>query len=632
MNYNVRYFLEQCLYAVLKATEGIDAEIIVADNHSGDGSIAYLQPLFPSVRFIAHDENLGFAKANNHALAYCKGEYVLFLNPDTLIPENSLRSCLQHISADPGIGALGVRMVDGQGKFLPESKRSFPTPWVSFCKLTGLAAIFPQSKIFNRYALGYLDEHSNHDVEVLAGACMMVRKNVLQELKGFDESYFLYGEDIDLSYRIQKAGYRNRYFAGTTIIHFKGESSAGTAITRVKHFYRAMLVFVQKHYPSGSGKLLSFFLSVAIVLRGALSAVSRISKPFIVPVTDIILATIWLHFIKTIWIQYVRDGRDFGVSFLWYLIPLLAIWFVAAAALTGSYDKKQKPSKALLSLVFATISTLALYALLPETMRFSRGVMVWGTLFSGVSIFCFHRFLTGSNSGFFIAEKNAEQQTIVVGCEKEYAAITQLLADALQKEPLGRVSPNENKSNAIGQVNELTHLQKTFPVNRIIFSIGKLSLEKIIPLIQQPFQQKTGFLFYRVGSNSIVGSKALMQNNVLPEIDYRITHPYQKRMKSLMDILMSFLFLLLFPFHFIFHPAPLQLLTNSLNVLAGRKTWIGYAAFSPELPLLPMAVIGSVDKGHPLANQLDRLYAKNYDWLSDVGMILKKYRQLGSKG
>lgn len=278
MNYNVKYFLEQCLCSVYKALQGIDAEVWVADNASSDNSVEYLKPKFPWVKFIVNLNNAGFAKANNQALFQCNGKYVLFLNPDTLIPEDSLVKCIAFLETNTHAGALGVRMIDGNGTFLPESKRAFPSPLTSLFKLTGLSSLFPTSRVFSRYSLTYLDEYKNHEVDVLSGAFMLAKRSVLIDLKGFDETFFMYGEDIDLSYRIQKPGYKNYYFSETTIIHFKGESTSKTSLRYVKMFYEAMSIFVKKHYSGSSGYLFASLLQVAIWLRAGVSAAVQIGS------------------------------------------------------------------------------------------------------------------------------------------------------------------------------------------------------------------------------------------------------------------------------------------------------------------------------------------------------------------
>jgi GT2 family glycosyltransferase len=271
VSYNVKYFLEQCLHSVMNAVREVDAEVIVVDNNSADGSIEYLVPEFPAVIFIKNDSNAGFGKANNLALQSARGEYILFLNPDTIVPEDCFKKCIHFLDAKPSAGACGIRMLDGTGLFLPESKRSFPTTTAAFYKLTGLAGLFPSSTRFNKYSLNYLDEHGNHPVEVLAGAFMLIKKPVLDRVGGFDERFFMYGEDIDLSYRIRQAGYENWYFAGSSIVHFKGESTKKESLKYLQMFYRAMIVFVNKHYKGNRAWITRSVLKTGIGLRAAAS-------------------------------------------------------------------------------------------------------------------------------------------------------------------------------------------------------------------------------------------------------------------------------------------------------------------------------------------------------------------------
>ncbi len=278
VNYNVKYFLEQCLHSVARATENLDVEVWVVDNASSDESVSFLHQQFPWVQVIANGNNPGFAKANNQALAKCSGQYILYLNPDTLLPEDCLVKAMAFLAADPLAGALGIRMIDGSGRFLPESKRSFPSPLTSLSKLSGFSALFPRSKLFGRYALTYLNDTKNWEVDVLAGAFMLVKRELLTSLQGFDEDFFMYGEDIDLSYRIQKSGYKNFYFGASTIIHFKGESTHKGSLNYVKMFYTAMNIFVKKHYPNSSARYFVFLLQGGIAVRAGISALARIAK------------------------------------------------------------------------------------------------------------------------------------------------------------------------------------------------------------------------------------------------------------------------------------------------------------------------------------------------------------------
>jgi len=272
VNYNVKYFLEQCLHSVIKAAAGIKHEIIIVDNASSDGSREYLENKFLNIRFAWNEANQGFAKANNQALHIASGEYILFLNPDTILPEDCFQKCIGHLSDHAEAGALGVCMLDGSGNFLKESKRGFPTPSAAFFKLTGLSTLFPKSAFFSRYHMGHLHPAANHETDVLAGAFMMVRKKVLDLTGGFDESFFMYGEDIDLSYRIQEAGYKNLYFAECPILHFKGESTRHGSLNYVRLFYGAMAIFARKHYGSMRAGIFSFSIHLAIWLRAFLSA------------------------------------------------------------------------------------------------------------------------------------------------------------------------------------------------------------------------------------------------------------------------------------------------------------------------------------------------------------------------
>ncbi|HEY4155956.1 MAG TPA: glycosyltransferase family 2 protein [Puia sp.] len=271
VNFNVKYFLEQCLCSIEKAVgQSIllagNTEVFVVDNASTDGSVDFLEPLYPQFHFIRNRENSGFAKGNNLALAHCSGEYILFLNPDTILAEDSLDLCISFLQANSGAGGVGVRMIDGRGAFLRESKRGFPGPRASFFKMSGLASLFPRSRVLAAYYAGDLDPRHNHPVDILSGACMMVPKEVLDKTGGFDGQFFMYAEDIDLSYRIRKAGFQNYYLASTSIIHFKGESTPRDA-GRLKQFYFAMNQFLKKHFLDSSPSRMLFFLNRAVALK-----------------------------------------------------------------------------------------------------------------------------------------------------------------------------------------------------------------------------------------------------------------------------------------------------------------------------------------------------------------------------
>ena len=278
VNYNVEHFLEQCLLSVQKASKGIEVEVFVVDNNSIDGSINMIKEKFPEVIMIVNNENVGFSKANNQAIRLAKGELVLLLNPDTIVEEDTFKKCIQFMENNENAGGLGVKMIDGKGKFLPESKRGLPTPAVAFYKIFGLSALFPRSKKMGQYHLGYLSKDENHEIQILSGAFMLIKKKVLDKIGLLDENFFMYGEDIDLSYRSIQGGYKNYYLSETNIIHYKGESTKKGTLNYVKTFYEAMIIFTKKHFKGSKAGLFIMMLNIAIYFRAFLRILSNLSK------------------------------------------------------------------------------------------------------------------------------------------------------------------------------------------------------------------------------------------------------------------------------------------------------------------------------------------------------------------
>ena len=276
VNYRVKYLLEQTLRAVEQAMQGMTGEVIVVDNLSGDDSIAFSRERHPQVTYIENQENVGFARANNQAIMQAHGEFTLILNPDTIITPRCLQDGIAWMRSHPKCGAIGARMMDSNGVFLPESKRAFPTPWVSFCKIFGLSKLFPRSPWFAKYHLRYLSDEEPQCIDILSGAYMMCRTQVLQQLGGFDEDFFMYGEDIDLSYRIVKAGYEN-WFLPTPMIHYKGESTHKDSMRYVRVFYDAMLIFYRKHFPRFN-VIFYPIVKLGVLVRAGMAMAKRLIK------------------------------------------------------------------------------------------------------------------------------------------------------------------------------------------------------------------------------------------------------------------------------------------------------------------------------------------------------------------
>ena len=273
VNYNVKYFLEQCLHSLEQAAAGINHEVIVVDNASTDDSTAYITSRFPGIKWMACRENNGFSKGNNIAITQAKGEYILMLNPDTIVTKEAIEGCVEFMDAHPNAGACGVYMQRTDGTFAPESRRALPTPFVSFCKMSGLSKIFPKSRTFGRYYMQYLDKEEINPIEIISGAYMMLRSKTIEKTGALDEDFFMYGEDIDLSYRILKAGYSN-YYLPLRILHYKGESTNKSSYRYVHTFYRAMQLFFKKHY-SHYSLLVSLPINIAIWTRALLAYIGN---------------------------------------------------------------------------------------------------------------------------------------------------------------------------------------------------------------------------------------------------------------------------------------------------------------------------------------------------------------------
>ena len=285
VSYRVKYYLEQCLDSVFRAMQNIDGDVYVVENNSQDDTVDYLRKRFPQVHYIENSDNVGFAKANNIALRIITSEYVLLLNPDTFISEDTLTKCISLLDANSNVGACGVRMLNQNGTFAYESRRGIPTPKTAFFHMTGLSKLFPYHPIIGHYHMRYLDEYKMGEIEILSGAFMFIRRQLLDNIGLLDETFFMYGEDIDLSYRLLQTGCKN-YYLPTKILHYKGESTHKDTYRYVKIFYNAMYIFFRKHYGNQSW-LLSVPIKMAIFLKGAGEFIRRkLLKLFIHPRTD----------------------------------------------------------------------------------------------------------------------------------------------------------------------------------------------------------------------------------------------------------------------------------------------------------------------------------------------------------
>lgn len=644
VNYNVKYFLEQCLCSVLKACGGIDAEVLVVDNASADGSRAFLESRFPTVCFIWNSENIGFGRACNQALSLARGRYILFLNPDTIVPEDCFHKCLDFMDRQSDAGALGIRMLDGAGRFLPESKRSFPAPLTAFYKLSGLSALFPHSKVFARYHLGHLNEHQDHEVDVLAGAFMLIRKEVLDRTGGFDASFFMYGEDIDLSYRIQQTTlpgtgmrYKNYYFSQSSILHFKGESTRKGTLNYVRLFYLAMSQFVQKHAKGSGSFVFSGMIRFAIWFRAVLSLLRQVLQKAALPFLDALIIYTTYRISKNIWTTYFRPEIIYAEKLLHISFIGFSVLFLIVSYYTGLYQKKFRLAQLVYSSAISLLILLAVYSLLPESIRFSRAIVLFGSFFSFAMLVLWRRILLAIR---FIdpAENKAVPYTLVVGRQADGREVNILTSRANPAPDIRGLVSTEPEASSLGTVDQLKTILESVPVRQLILCASeRLSYKEIIRLFEQN-GDRLQLRIHAAGSKSIVGSDSKeYAGDVIGQPYYKLTDPVRRRLKRLADFLVAVLWILLFPVHFILHPQPLQLLINCLQVLFFQKTWIGYSGDAGGLPLVLPSVLGPAGLPHAQnelpeegKRQANAWYASEYEVWYDLIMVFSHYKKLGA--
>lgn len=583
VNYNVKYFLEQCLRSVFSATKGIDSEVFVVDNCSSDGSVEWIKNQFPEVILIENQVNVGFSKANNQAIRLAKGEWVLLLNPDTIVPENCFDEILRYCQGQTKLGGLGVKMLDGSGVYLPESKRGLPTPEVAVYKMTGLAKLFPKHLRFGAYYHGNLSEQKPQKVEVLAGAFMWLRKSVLDEIGLLDETYFMYGEDIDLSHRIRLAGYENHYFPLTPIIHYKGESTRKESYGYVKAFYGAMIIFAKRYFSRGQAFFLSTILYPAIIAKAIWAYLSHRIQKSLLPIFDFSLLWALFYFLEGYWERNIKemDGVRYPDVFLFGFVPSYIIIWLFSAYLSGGYDRPFQPWKLLRGLAIGATVTLAAYGLLDESFRFSRGMLLVGALIGAIGLIGFRWILIRIGLGQWKIESQTDLRTVLIGTELEVERILGLLQKSNSSiRYLGFIHPNL-ENIGLGDFSKLPKIASDLQLEQIIFCGSCLSNEQIIQSMEQ---LKRYYLFKIVPKDSsfIIGSQSVETPGVLYSKDFNLAYfsPSNQRNKRILDLLFCFIFLISFPY-FLFSKNRNSLFSNLFSVLLGNKSWIGVTIPNP---------------------------------------------------
>jgi O-antigen biosynthesis protein len=647
VNYNVKYFLEQCLYSVQKACQGIDSEIFVVDNNSVDGSVKMVREKFPEVHLIDNKDNKGFSGANNQAIRKAKGEYILLLNPDTIVEDDTLRKCVVFMDDHPDAGGLGVKMLDGKGKFLPESKRGLPSPSVAFFKIFGLSALFPKSKIFGKYHLSYLDREKVHIVDVLSGAYMLLRKKVLDVTGLLDESFFMYGEDIDLSYRIMQAGFKNYYFPETRIIHYKGESTKKSSLNYVFMFYNAMIIFAKKHFSQKNIRSYSFLINIAIYIRAFISILTRFFSRILLPFVDTLLIFTGIIFIKNYWERtfIIPEGGHYPAEFVLIALSIYIFIWLVCVYLSGGYDKPIRLLKIIQGILTGTIIILVVYSLLSEHYRFSRAIIILGAIWGMIAMLGMRYLLHLLNPKSFRIGVEKNKRFVIVGEMEEAERVSGLLQKTFMNPGfIGLVSYHHHKNNVngfighMGQIKEIITIHK---VDEIIFCSRDIPANVIIDKMSELKDEQVDYKIAPPESLSIIGSNSINTSGDLYVIDINtITKISNRRNKRMFDILLGFSLLVFYPAILFIVKKPIGAIKNIFLVLFGFKSWVGYSSHGLSdihLPEIRKGVLNPEDAFHgkeipeEINTRLNLLYARDYKLTNDANIIMKGFREIGRR-
>ncbi len=643
VNYNVCYFLEQCLKSVYKALDSIEAEVFVVDNNSADQSVEMVKAQFPEVKLIANEDNPGFAIANNQAIRQAAGEYILLLNPDTVVEESTFSKSLAFMEAHPDAGGLGIKMIDGKGNFLPESKRGLPTPWVAFYKIFGLSSLFPKSKRFARYHLGHLSADENQEVEILAGAYMLMPKKVLDEIGLLDESFFMYGEDVDLSYRITQAGYKNYYLAESSIIHYKGESTKKGSLNYVMVFYKAMIIFAEKHFSGSYAKFFSFLIHLAIYLRAFMAVLARIAKKIAAPILDTLILYGGFFYIKEYWEHNHRfiQGGEYPPELMQFAVPAYILIWLLALYFNGAYDRQPRLMQLLRGIGIGTLAILVAYSLIPEDYRFSRALIILGALWAALALISWRYLWSRLRGKAVFGSREKERRILLIGNSAELERVDRLLAqtsNAAMHRSWVSVERSEDH-RFIGALDDLADLVSVFEIDEVVFCAADLSAERIFKAMGDLQASEVEIKIAPSESQFIIGSNSIHSQGSWYTQDFNaINKAENKRAKRMFDLLSALVFLLLSPFAMWFSAKPIEFIKACLQVIFGLKTWVAYGPLkeSQHLPELKPGVLNlALSLKESLRNdrrvaQLNQLYAKDYHWQSDLHFILQYWRKIGA--
>lgn len=559
VSYNVKEFLQQCVLALKNALDGLDHEIIIVDNNSVDGSTEIIRYKYPEIILIENDTNRGFAKACNQGLKYAKGEYLLLLNPDTMIQEDTIATMLAFFEEYPRAGAAGCKILNADGTMQSACRRSFPTPMVALPKLLGLSRLFPKSKLFGKYNLTYLDPDQVAEVDAISGSFVMLRREVYLKVGGLDETFFMYGEDLDYFYRVKEAGWKIYYVPDTKIIHYKGESTKLASFDNFIAFYKAMDIFVKKHFSRGYSFFLDIMLSFGIFLRGIISLVGRLVRRHAIIFVDgfvIVAAILLAHHLQP------RPLPDYSVL-LSMLIFYLLLWLGLGYAV-GLYDRRELSySRAAIASVLSFIASL-IFNFLFRGFIYSPHLIVWNFIIVMLFIPGWRVFLLFLQRHRIISPKSPlskallSRRTIIAGTGREGERIAKKLQGHIEHgfEILGYVDKRFVYKRTfgfpfLGIVEDLAEIVRIHRATEIIFTTDHFSNDDILTIIDQVKHIRVNIKIVPQNLDYIIGKSSVEKIEDIPlvEVDYNLLHVGNRVSKRLFDLAFSgFGLLIISPF------------------------------------------------------------------------------------
>lgn len=622
VNYNVKEFLTQCLDSIFKSQTQYNYEVIVVDNSSRDSGRDEICSTFEHITWIDNSENVGFGRANNQGFSHAKGVYTLILNPDTVLQEDTLEKCISYLLAHPEVGGLGIKGLDGSGQFLPESKRALPTPLVALWKITGLSAIFPKSSVFARYHLGHLSPEENHEVDILVGCFMMVPTQLLLSVGGFDPQYFMYGEDIDLSYELQKTGHKNIYFSDSQIIHYKGESTKRGSLNYVRMFYKAMVLFAKKQFTGSSAAAYSLLIYSGIYLRATLAIVARLGKSTFTPLLDAAVLFAVLNTIKSYWEQNHRfinggsypDLYTYTIQGSYVLVWLFGLW------LSGVYFKNNRPIVMVRSMIVTTLFIGFTYGLLPDELRFSRALLLLGAL-GGLSAMLGWRAVLSVLSGKPMFEGATKQPRILFfGSKYSKGALDDILhSSGIIPSFYWEEVPNFNNDDWLLKLQALVRLHR---INELIVDVSEVSNTRLISILTSLGEQ-TSVKSLMPEQKFIIGSDSSLTQGTTYRKSQQTADPQYLRQRRVFEITATFLVVSLAPMTLVCALATGRFsawklwIRYSGHIMTGEKSLIGYSRSLSEkfnVPPLP----------HPIFD-ICSVLPSELDYMQNARAIVENY-------